>query len=1054
MEEVFMKVGTGSTQLTTSLMLSQEPSAKAAAPASASDQGVGGEKAWGVASSLILAENDVVYETEGKSGVIGNTPLISAPVVRHTGPILWLQQFLAMFLKRFYNSLRFYVAVITQLILPLVFMLFALILIKIPNSALQDQPSRLLTLRHSALSHNVTTFWAQFGDPPPLFNFTNVTAGEILASNLFDYTSRVQSIKDGVSNLNFSEASDCCDYSYQLLDKFCSSLSSSDFKQSCKGNYNYKQCPECLGCCSTLHKTYALACQGGGPYDAYIGNYCPSPPLLSVSDAYNGSLSGPLDSDNTFVAEYLIGIADKLEPSVFFQDVQAGFVVSYQEPPLSFCRLADGNQTLTFSTLLSALYNRSAFTFNQSCDDYLTLCYENITSGSFGCDCALECVESVVPDIGNVTSLPGDYYSRLPSDTQYVIQEPVCGKLQAGVAKVYPDQEDTLTVTIWYNNQPYHMVASSLNAFHNVFLKQVMGEEWSITAYNHPLPRTEQAKEDQTSFSAFYGLAVSVLGCFGFAFLISSFVVFPVQERECKAKHLQFVSGVNAVIYWLGNYAWDLINALVIVILTFLLMAAFQTSGYQGQGLGAVFLLMVYTCWAGIPLAYCVSFLFKSHLVAYGVFFLLFFFPPLAFQLAVLLVSDSHTQDVLHYLFLLHPGYGLQIGFANIYISQTFKSLCDKPGNPSPSICEGLYVEDLFQFDRPGIGSTLMYSAIEGVLLLFLVVAIEYSFFVPLVKQLLIYYMETNNNKGGYSLLQEDAQLLEDDDVANERREVLSGDDRHSDNVVVIKNLSKVYWPQLSGCSVVPSKRAVNSVCLAIPRGEFFGFVGVNGAGKTSTFGMLTGDITPSSGTAFVSGCDIRTDMKSVQQQIGYCPQFDALIERMTGRELLTMFARLRGIPESRIRDVVTSTINKLDLAKYGNRQCGKYSGGNKRKLSTAIALIGDPPILFLDEPTTGMDPGTRRYLWDVLTGVTREGRSIILTTHSMEECEALCTRLTIMVNGEFKCLGSIQHLKSKFGSGYTLQAKVNLLLATPKPSSDSPLPPLETADPLVGQQQ
>ena len=172
-----------------------------------------------------------------------------------------------------------------------------------------------------------------------------------------------------------------------------------------------------------------------------------------MSDAYNGSLSGPLDSDNTFVAEYLIGIADKLEPSVFFQDVQAGFVVSYQEPPLSFCRLADGNQTLTFSTLLSALYNRSAFTFNQSCDDYLTLCYENITSGSFGCDCALECVESVVPDIGNVTSLPGDYYSRLPSDTQYVIQEPVCGKLQAGVAKVYPDQEDTLTVTIWYNNQ-------------------------------------------------------------------------------------------------------------------------------------------------------------------------------------------------------------------------------------------------------------------------------------------------------------------------------------------------------------------------------------------------------------------------------------------------------------------------------------------------------------------------------------------------------------------------------------------------------------------------
>ena len=89
-------------------------------------------------------------------------------------------------------------------------------------------------------------------------------------------------------------------------------------------------------------------------------------------------------------------------------------------------------------------------------------------------------------------------------------------------------------------------------------------------------------------------------------------------------------------------------------------------------------------------------------------------------------------------------------------------------------------------------------------------------------------------------------------------------------------------------------------------------------------------------------------------------------------------------------------------------------SGGNKRKLSTAIALVGNPPIVLLDEPTTGMDPTTRRHLWDVLTGIVQEGRSIVLTSHSMEECEALCTRLAIMVNGSFKCLGSIQHLKNK----------------------------------------
>ncbi|XP_003388395.2 PREDICTED: ATP-binding cassette sub-family A member 1-like [Amphimedon queenslandica] len=180
------------------------------------------------------------------------------------------------------------------------------------------------------------------------------------------------------------------------------------------------------------------------------------------------------------------------------------------------------------------------------------------------------------------------------------------------------------------------------------------------------------------------------------------------------------------------------------------------------------------------------------------------------------------------------------------------------------------------------------------------------------------------------------------------------------------------------------------------------------------------------------------TQLHSVQQRIGYCPQFDALIERLTGRKFLTMFARLRGIREKAIKGVVQSVIDRLDLSKYADKRCGTYSGGNKRKLSTAVALVGDPPIVLLDEPTTGMDPATRRYLWNVLIEVIRNGRSVILTSHSMEECEALCTRLAIMVNGRFKCLGSIQHLKSKFGHGYTLQIKVR------------PLPPQEGGGPGV----
>uniref|UniRef100_A0A3Q3N5I1 ATPase AAA-type core domain-containing protein n=1 Tax=Labrus bergylta TaxID=56723 RepID=A0A3Q3N5I1_9LABR len=144
---------------------------------------------------------------------------------------------------------------------------------------------------------------------------------------------------------------------------------------------------------------------------------------------------------------------------------------------------------------------------------------------------------------------------------------------------------------------------------------------------------------------------------------------------------------------------------------------------------------------------------------------------------------------------------------------------------------------------------------------------------------------------------------------------------------------------------------------------------------------------------------------------MGYCPQFDAINDLLTGREHLEFYAILRGVPE---KEVCEWGIRKLGLVKYVDKSAGSYSGGNMRKLSTAIALIGGPPVVFLDEPTTGMDPKARRALWNAILSIIKEGRSVVLTSHSMEECEALCTRMAIMVNGRFRCLGSVQHLKNR----------------------------------------
>ena len=189
---------------------------------------------------------------------------------------------------------------------------------------------------------------------------------------------------------------------------------------------------------------------------------------------------------------------------------------------------------------------------------------------------------------------------------------------------------------------------------------------------------------------------------------------------------------------------------------------------------------------------------------------------------------------------------------------------------------------------------------------------------------------------------------------------------------------------------------------------------------------MLCGEHPPSSGTAWLAQKSITSDVAEVRRLIGFCPQFDAVYPLMTAREHLRMYARLKGIAESDIQKVVEEQIVRMDLSDYADRTAGGYSGGNKRKLSVACALIGDPSIVFLDEPSTGMDPLARRYMWSIINDITNTGKtSIILTTHSMEECEALCSKIGIMVGGHFKCIGSSQRLKNRFGQGYQAEFKV-----------------------------
>lgn len=188
--------------------------------------------------------------------------------------------------------------------------------------------------------------------------------------------------------------------------------------------------------------------------------------------------------------------------------------------------------------------------------------------------------------------------------------------------------------------------------------------------------------------------------------------------------------------------------------------------------------------------------------------------------------------------------------------------------------------------------------------------------------------------------------INEDSDVLAEKHKIrnTAQNELFQNYTMVLSDLTKYYKNFL----------AVNGLCLGVKNYECFGLLGINGAGKTTTFKMLTGDEAISHGDAWVQGSSIKTEIKMVQKYIGYCPQFDALLDDLTARETLRMFSLLRGIPQNECNILAEKLALDFNFSRHLDKQVKELSGGNKRKLSTSIALIGDPPVVYLDEPTTG----------------------------------------------------------------------------------------------------
>lgn len=585
----------------------------------------------------------------------------------------------------------------------------------------------------------------------------------------------------------------------------------------------------------------------------------------------------------------------------------------------------------------------------------------------------------------------------------------------------------SLQQMVLYSDFAIHSLPISVNLMADALIKyETQDNEYGFSVSNHPFPKYEPEFLGGELVTLSWMALVPLM----LTFWMAQFIVLPMQERVSASRQLQRMAGVSVPTYWITLFVWDLmmhmiLSSVLIIAIVFVDRVGVFSSGIEVSTI--YFILLLYGI-SAIPFSYFASFWKDTKAGCYSALIIVNLIAGLIMVIVLQVVHsfDVKAVDGIQAVFQLVPNFAFTQVLQN-FVTQVMdeKKCLRMTSSERTRLCSyyGLYEhlnccscsgEDCFSPDRSYLHKNkqvLLYLGLSSILYMGLVLLLDLS--IPhLVWEKCISLL-------GKSELSEPTG---NDDVDGEAEIVEKTFDQEvsttGNSDLLVNNLKKKY-------GILPKPLAVKGVSFRVKPGECFGLLGVNGAGKTTTFKMLTGAVVPTHGVAAIAG--YRSDKHKSQylSQIGYCPQQDALIECLTAAQALWFFGALRGVPRNKLNQEVGRWINMMGLREYRNKPCGTYSGGNKRKLMTAMALIGNPPLVFLDEPTSGVDPVARRNLWNSLINLQKAGQSIVLTSHSMEECEALCNRLGIMVDGQLVCMGNIPYLKNKYKQGSTIKIKL-----------------------------
>uniref|UniRef100_A0AAG5DKP5 ABC transporter domain-containing protein n=1 Tax=Anopheles atroparvus TaxID=41427 RepID=A0AAG5DKP5_ANOAO len=544
---------------------------------------------------------------------------------------------------------------------------------------------------------------------------------------------------------------------------------------------------------------------------------------------------------------------------------------------------------------------------------------------------------------------------------------------------------------VWYNNKGYHSMPIWLNMLDTAVLRAELEDpSFSIRTVNHPL----KIEEDDLSISSLLqqiaDAGISLILLLAFSLVIAGASVYIVSERIRGEKLQQRLAGVNVFTYWTVTYIWDALIYLIAVALAVAVFKIFAIPAYvEREQLDGICVLLVLYGFASIPAMHLFEKLFTDASFANMSLFCLNVITALA-TLTIIILFDvlgnsdesERIRNFLNRAFLVLPQHALADGLIelskNYITAEIFKRYyIDSYKSPLRS--------DLL---RPHLISLV----VMGLLFALANVVIEYK-----LLQRLLNRFGAGSEPKTYELNGVDTV----DHAVSKKKSVTA------DQILSVDNLRKRYRSCGGGGGGATGEEVVKNVSFKLHYGECFGLLGTNGAGKSTIFAILSGELLPSGGSfTFYSN-----------HGPSYCPQSNFLDPLLTVEEVIEFYGKLRNIES--IDKLVVETLKEYHLEAYRNVLAKNLSGGNRRKLCVAVACFGQSEIILMDEPTSDLDPVTRSIVYSTIERLNAQNRSILLTSHSISEIDRICQRIAILKDGHLLTVDTPGRLKGRFGNSY-----------------------------------